>query len=49
MIIPEVDMDTKKLFWEIFNKLTLKKFIQVEPTLSDIFIKLVQSDTTKGK
>jgi ABC-2 type transport system ATP-binding protein len=34
----------RKIIQSLFDKMSITKFIQVEPSLNDIFIKLIQSD-----
>jgi ABC-2 type transport system ATP-binding protein len=41
------NFNLKKLLQDISEKVTIKKFVQVEPTLNDIFIKLVQAEPSK--
>jgi ABC-2 type transport system ATP-binding protein len=36
-----------KLLQDISEKVTIKKFVQVEPTLNDIFIKLIRAEPSK--
>jgi ABC-2 type transport system ATP-binding protein len=37
----------KKVVQDLFNTVSITKFVQVEPSLNDIFIKLIQNDTVK--
>jgi ABC-2 type transport system ATP-binding protein len=45
--IKNTDQNKKKIIRALFDKLTISKFIQVEPTLNDIFIKLIQNESKK--
>ena len=42
------DITKKKIIQTIFQKLPVKKFIELEPSLNEIFIKLVQSGSGKN-
>jgi len=37
----------KKIIQNLFNTVSITKFIQIEPSLNDIFIKLIENDTLK--
>ncbi len=45
--IKGTDQTKQKIIRALFEKLIISKFIQVEPTLNDIFIKLIQNDSKK--
>lgn len=45
--INNADLNKQKIIRALFEKLTISKFIQVEPSLNDIFIKLIQNDSKK--
>ena len=45
--INNADQNKQKIIRALFEKLTISKFIQVEPSLNDIFIKLIQNDSKK--
>jgi ABC-2 type transport system ATP-binding protein len=45
--IINADLNKQKIIRALFEKLTISKFIQVEPSLNDIFIKLIQNDSKK--
>ncbi len=47
--IKTTDNLKRKTIQTIFEKIPVTKFIRVEPSLNDIFIKLVQEDTRKKK
>ena len=42
------DITKDKVIQSIFQKIPVKKFIEMEPSLSEIFIKLVQGGTGKS-
>lgn len=43
------ESERRKIIKSIFDKVSITKFVQVEPSLNDIFIKLIQVDTGKKK
>ena len=45
--IKGTEQSKQKIIRALFEKLIISKFIQVEPTLNDIFIKLIQNDSKK--
>ena len=43
------EMSKEKILQTIFQKIPIKKFIEQEPSLNEIFIKLVQSGVSKSR